>query len=376
MKDTNRTVTEMGGCRCSYKNCERATNNSEKNFHFFHYPSKDFERSLKWIANAKKPAFLDLPKDQLRNKVVCQNHFEMHCFTNANKKRLVHHAVPTLDMGCTDKPETVNVKVLQSDANGTVFTVDTESMNAHEINKVRSFLITNGDVVPAHSSQEEASDVEEIEITKHELYNSYDDYKMEDTMEGIQESSVKNEPNDISERFKPTKSTKIVLENENLEISIPVPPLTPRPIFSIPVPPLTPRPVLVHMTGSISPNKKTTPIRCDSPNIFSLSKTVEKHTKEIQKLKKVLRSRMRKTKYKKREILNKLRTLIPSTLYAAVSLHMFRKQEHFTHAEKHFLTTLYQSPPAVISVLNNQFKWKLPDSDQVRNMLLNQSELT
>ncbi|KAK5639099.1 hypothetical protein RI129_011591 [Pyrocoelia pectoralis] len=367
----------MGGCRCSYKNCERATNNSEKNFHFFHYPSKDFERSLKWIANAKKPAFLDLPKDQLRNKVVCQNHFEMHCFTNANKKRLVHHAVPTLDMGCTDNPETVSVKVLQSDANGTVFTVDTESMNVHEINKVRSFLITNGDVVPAHSSPEEGSDVDEIEISKHELYsNSYDDFKIEDTMEGIEEISAKNESNDISEHFKPTESTNIVLENDNLEISFPVPPLTPRPVFSIPVPPLTPRPVLVRMTDSISQNKKTTPISCDSPDIFSLSKTVQKHTKEITKLKKVLNARMRKTKFKKREILNKLRSLIPSTLYAAVSLHMFRKREHFTHAEKHFLTTLYQSPPAVISVLNNQFKWKLPDSDQVRNMLLNCPKLT
>lgn len=403
----------MGGCRCSYKNCERATNNSEKNFHFFHYPSKDYERSLKWIANARKPLFLDLPKDQLRNKVICQNHFEPHYFTNVSKKRLIQAAVPTLDVGCSDKPQAVNVIVLQADEKGTVFTVDTELINVRNVDKVRSFLIANGDVVPANATLEEENESNKPEQSEFQLYsNSSDDLKVEDQMEVVQETFVKTELYNNNDQFVIPEVSSVPFHNDGpktIGVSPASPP--PAPYTSAPIPNKPPSTKKLNTTSpekkpntiSVSPpsppstctpvpntsaslsntpplkNKFTTSVEKKrkevSPNMSSISKTVEKHTKEIMKLKNILRSRIRKTKRTKMDLLSKLRSLIPSTLCAAVSLHLFKKEENFTHTEKQFLRALHESSPTVIDVLNDRLKWKLPRSDVVRNMLLNRNKL-
>ncbi|KAB0801212.1 hypothetical protein PPYR_05566 [Photinus pyralis] len=400
----------MGGCRCSYKNCKRSTNNSEKNFHFFHYPSKDYERSLKWIANARKPLFLDLPKDQLRNKVVCQNHFEPHYFTNVSKKRLIQAAVPTLDVGCTDEPQAVKVTVLQADEKGTVFTVDTEPINVRDVNQVRSFLIANGDIVPASAALEGQNETQIRDQS--ELYsNSYNDLKVEDQMEVVQETFVKTELDNNNDQYDIPELTSIPLRNGGpktvrVPASPPPVPNTSAPVpnaallkkklntilpeknlstisVSPPPPPPTFTPVLIkEVLPNSLPLKKKLPTTSSeekpkevSPNISSISKTVEKHTKEIMNLKKILRSRIHKTKRTKMDLLSKLRTLIPSTLCAAVSLHLFKKEENFTHGEKQFLRALHESSPTVIDVLNDRLKWKLPRSDVVRNMLLNRNKL-
>lgn len=92
----------MGGCRCVYRSCQSSTNITP-GLHYFHFPIRDPDRCEQWIKNARKPTFRSIPREKLRNKVVCSLHFEEHCFTNEKKDRLIHNAIPTL--GCEDEQE-------------------------------------------------------------------------------------------------------------------------------------------------------------------------------------------------------------------------------------------------------------------------------
>lgn len=155
----------MGGCRCSYKNCKSATKTTE-NLHFFHYPVKHTERCRKWIQNACKPNFYDLAEDQLRNKVVCELHFEERCFTNISRKRLLHDAIPTLDAGAEEtKPHRMefistqsnndsDIQVLPASDDGTIFTLDADSLQqAPAPDKVESYIYQDGVLVPVYKNQ-------------------------------------------------------------------------------------------------------------------------------------------------------------------------------------------------------------------------------
>lgn len=86
---------EMGGCRCTFRGCDNSTVINPK-MHFFHFPYKDVARCKKWAANSGNLDFLDLPDSKLRNKVVCEDHFQDHCFMNFKKERLIKTAVPNL----------------------------------------------------------------------------------------------------------------------------------------------------------------------------------------------------------------------------------------------------------------------------------------
>ncbi|KFB53517.1 AGAP004377-PA-like protein [Anopheles sinensis] len=85
----------MGGCRCTFRNCENGTA-SRKELHYFRYPIRDPERLKEWIQLANREEFLNLPKDKLGNKVVCQEHFERRMFMNYLCDRLTRFAVPRL----------------------------------------------------------------------------------------------------------------------------------------------------------------------------------------------------------------------------------------------------------------------------------------
>lgn len=69
----------MGGCRCSYRNC---TVRSDGKTHLFHYPVFDKLRCHQWILNARNYDSLNLTVSQLRNKVICQHHFQDVMFMN------------------------------------------------------------------------------------------------------------------------------------------------------------------------------------------------------------------------------------------------------------------------------------------------------
>ncbi|XP_050070128.1 uncharacterized protein LOC126558203 [Anopheles maculipalpis] len=85
----------MGGCRCTFRECENGTS-ARKDLHYFRYPIRDRERLVVWAKNANHMEYLDLPIDKLSNKVVCQDHFERPMFMNELRERLTKLAIPRL----------------------------------------------------------------------------------------------------------------------------------------------------------------------------------------------------------------------------------------------------------------------------------------
>lgn len=117
----------MGGCRCTFRQCENSSS-SKPGMHFFHFPIRDWPRLETWAQNASKTDFMTLPLSKLKNKVVCQDHFENRMFMNYLKEGLVKTAVPTLDIlqdGSVLNVETNEVSereewiVPEKDSNGT-----------------------------------------------------------------------------------------------------------------------------------------------------------------------------------------------------------------------------------------------------------------
>ncbi|XP_065073290.1 titin [Ochlerotatus camptorhynchus] len=86
----------MGGCRCTFRNCENSTS-SRPGMHFFHFPIRDWDRLEIWASNADKLEFKNLPLSKLKNKVICQDHFENRMFMNYLMEGLVKTAIPTLE---------------------------------------------------------------------------------------------------------------------------------------------------------------------------------------------------------------------------------------------------------------------------------------
>ncbi|KAJ8979103.1 hypothetical protein NQ317_014115 [Molorchus minor] len=127
-------------------------------FIFFHYPVKHKERCKIWIENANKPQFCDLEEDQLRNKVICEYHFEDRWFPNSQKKRLLQGAVPTLDGDAVEDPvpepttclpsQLHDVQILPANEDGTIFVLDTDAM-FNRSQKVESYIYKNGVILPA-----------------------------------------------------------------------------------------------------------------------------------------------------------------------------------------------------------------------------------
>lgn len=89
--------------------------------HFFHFPFRDLPRCEKWAEYSNNLAFLQLPINQLRNKVVCENHFKEQCFMNIKRERLTKFAIPTLLR--TKNGEVVDFEIDKS--NPTIYDVQT-----------------------------------------------------------------------------------------------------------------------------------------------------------------------------------------------------------------------------------------------------------
>lgn len=99
-------IDNMGGCRCTFRNCKNSSQNSPK-WHFFHYPARDMARCTKWAEYADRLDLLDLPFEKLRNKVVCEAHFTEPNFMNIKHERLIQRAIPTIMI--TDNGEKVDL---------------------------------------------------------------------------------------------------------------------------------------------------------------------------------------------------------------------------------------------------------------------------
>lgn len=85
----------MGGCRCTFRSCTNNTANSPA-MHFFHFPVRDPKRLQQWMKNSNNLDFVSLQDSQLKNRVVCQEHFRDDCFMNYLHDKLTQRAVPSL----------------------------------------------------------------------------------------------------------------------------------------------------------------------------------------------------------------------------------------------------------------------------------------
>lgn len=144
----------MGGCRCTFRNCENSTQNSPS-MHFFHFPFRDLPRCEKWAEYSNNLAFLQLPINQLRNKVVCENHFKEPCFMNIKRERLTKFAIPTLLR--TKNGDIVDFEIDQS--NPTIYDVQTtKTSKYYEPPTFKPIKLLNskaGKVQPANVLREE-----------------------------------------------------------------------------------------------------------------------------------------------------------------------------------------------------------------------------
>lgn len=350
----------MGGCRCSYKNCKSATKTTE-NVHFFHYPVKHTERCRKWIENAAKPSFFDLAEDQLRNKVVCELHFEDKCFTNIQRKRLLHDAVPTLDVGCEEEKSLVdqyksrhydNVQVLPANEDRTIFTVDTDSMqNIPESEEIESYIYRNGTLVPLLKN----------ESTDQELVYAIDDSDMN--------VSVTSQANGNEVYF-----SGVTAEEQESEGNFHI---VYNDCFSSASKQVTAKPPKAANGAS-----GTSKMHHYKTNIMEVSKhqsnkqlktkkfaqQMKHHSREIASIKRLLKySLAQKTSKRASKIsaLNFLRSQLPPTLFSVVS-YAIRSESASTLSDEEidFFKTFYTTSPAVFEMFKDKYCWKLPDPNQ------------
>lgn len=99
----------MGGCRCSYGKCTNSSYNSP-NTHFFHYPVKDRKRCAEWVRRANDHNLCKLPEAKLKNKVICDKHFNIKSFMNYRRDKLLFNAVPEIENNVID----TNINLLPS----------------------------------------------------------------------------------------------------------------------------------------------------------------------------------------------------------------------------------------------------------------------
>lgn len=363
-------VLVMGGCRCSYKNCKSATKTTE-NLHFFHYPVKHTERCRKWIENACKPQFFDLAEDQLRNKVVCELHFEERCFTNISRRRLLHDAIPTLDAGAEDDivqrveyhPNHIQsdeIHVLPANEDGTLFTVDTDSFQQIPASdKIESYIYSNGALVP--------------------LYKTEPDSVEQNVIYTVEDSHMENE-----RRNSKSRNGNVVLHNsgkQNLQ------PKTYRLLFDTFTESESTETVamddedtsnctidsqLEESKHSIESNtmeiddgqqKKVKNVQVVNTK---MAQRVKQHSKEIALLKKTLKSTViqNRQKYKK-SALGSLAPLLPPTLYSLVKRSVKKGEVDSTEQDMELFREIHTASPALYDNLREKYGWNLPDSSSL-----------
>lgn len=361
-------ILAMGGCRCSYKNCKSATKTTE-NLHFFHYPVKHTERCRKWIENACKPQFFDLAEDQLRNKVVCELHFEERCFTNINRRRLLHDAIPTLDAGAEEEVTHVEyrpsvtqsdeIQVLPANEDGTLFTVDTDSFQQIPMSeKIESYIYNNGALVPLYKT--EPVGVEESVV-----------YTLEDTNMGRSEQRVPKSKNTVI-----NTNTNVVFngsEKNNFQSR------TYKLLFNSLTDSEGTTSVAMdedETSNGTSDNRseqnrknsnsgkveeKATRIERNVLNTKML-KRVKQHSKDIALLKKTLKSTVIPNRQKYRKYaLSSLAPVLPSTLFSLLKRNVKKGEVDVAQEELELYKEIYAASSSLYSSLKEKYGWNLPD---------------
>lgn len=338
----------MGGCRCSYKNCKNNTKMSES-AHFFHYPVKQKERCKAWIENAQKPEYFNLDEFQLRNKVVCEVHFQDECFVNAEKKRLLTTAVPTLDGdNCYDdqpyvppptkvrsyikksaydhknNSEIDDIKLVPANEDGTIFVLDSPMIKTSK--KVMSYTYQDDSLVPSIDIKCESTEDENCMNTN----NPYQ------ALLQIHQKTPK--PNVVN------LNQSLFGDQDN------------------------PSSINTFIKREMSPPHETNEVPLED----IISKTVEnkflqkleKHSKELTQIKKVLKVKQTSPKLSKTQVLRYLKLRIPSTLYTLVNLALDTGYD-LNETDEVFFKTIYEVSPQLYKTLAEDYKWNIPEIEDV-----------
>lgn len=356
----------MGGCRCSFRDCPNTT--KTENIHFFHYPVKQKERCRIWIENARKPHFCNLEEDQLRNKVICDQHFEYKWFPNPQKKRLLQGAIPTLpgkydeDNSVGSKENQIEVKVppfashdqdiqvLPANEDGTVFILDTDAMFTKS-QKIESYVYQNGMVVPSslipssfvpsqniksyssskgNESRIKKERINETEQTRHVSVPT--NFEM-DTNELI----VKHEIPDYTEK---SNDSRLVELEENYEV----------------------------VTKKLATEEKVLGNYIKQQKDDHLDKSylrkIKQHSRDIASIKKMLKEKAMSEKPNISCILSALKEYLPPSLFTIVTLNLNQECE-FTEEDVDFFTVIHRASPEVYQLLVDKFNWNLPSVDVV-----------
>ena len=382
----------MGGCRCSYRTCKSATKISGE-LHFFHYPVKHKERCQQWINNARKPEFLNLPDDQLRNKVVCNLHFEARYFTNIQRKRLVHDAVPTLNVGCEDESmnesmEYKDINVLPANADGTIFTVDTDSLQQKlDDDSICTYSLRNGTIIPVYT---ENSDVEQVVYTivendvreinsNHEkntekrnfLYVSQQHQQAGDNeyVSNFNGHICKEEVCDtsVSESVPETQVTNIDLVNQEEE-TMEVVYITEHSEQSDMKEESVNNDSGIVLQKNGSKNKKNVKNFGINRLRRNLIRQMKVHSKEITSIKRALLFNGLRVS-KSISPFKLLKGIIPPTLFGALTLHLHKKKSNFSKNEIEFLKIIYSYSPDLYNTFSQKLSWNLPGPSIIQEIL-------
>lgn len=358
----------MGGCRCSYKNCKSATKTTE-NLHFFHYPVKHTERCRKWIENASKPQFFDLAEDQLRNKVVCELHFEDKCFTNVSRRRLLHDAIPTLD--AESEQEVCNVEytnnvqyaeainVVPASADGTLFTVDTDSFQQIPVSqKIDSYVYNNGALVPIYKS-EAINVVEESVLYAVENSNIEVEHRVTKAQNGVALGQNNVQPQTYKLVFNNLAQGEVAecmsldeIDEPNQEETSNSAPDSPPQQFTLNL-----------ASNQIEIEEK--PLKKEKGIVNTkVPQRVNHNSKEITYLKKTLKFAPVPNHYKnKKTLLTALASIIPPTLYTLVTRTAITNSEvDITDEDVECFKEIYTTSPNLYKNLREKYGWNFPDA--------------
>ncbi|XP_050314596.1 uncharacterized protein LOC126749032 [Anthonomus grandis grandis] len=355
----------MGGCRCSYKSCLNTTKLAD-NIHFFHFPVNNRERCITWIENSGKPNFYDLEEDQLRNKVICEVHFEEKYFTNNQRRRLALSAIPTLDGDYMEQPTSPmepdpapvytpsnqynDVRVIPANDDGTVFVLDTENMFTISP-KIESYIIKNGVLVKTNSAQPTRNT--QGKPAKPPTSNRFTKVSGNSCILTAAEKEIAN----INTPPGPTKTVKPTVVQPSSS-SMEVVPIDNEEQESVEV---------VYENGSSEPQKPevVTP-SAPKPGVNkNYLKKIKQHSRDIASIKRMLKEKiMEPPKPDIKTILSELQPQIPASLFTIISLILGEKNE-LDEEDIEFFTTFHRGSPETYQMLSLKYKWNLPSVDIV-----------
>lgn len=310
---------------------------------------KQKERCKAWINKACKPSFFDLDEYQLRNKVVCEVHFADNCFLNAEKKRLLAQAIPTLDgdflydepaptfihsnidkvKPSMNSPKMEDIQVLPANEDGTVFVLDTYP--SYKVNKeVKSYILNDDALFPIEKKDHGVS-----RIKQEPEFQDQEEYILGDNNEFsvIQNSStpMRKIPAPLLKQGKPNYE---ILNTNDSALRVPSP------------------------TKTMSTEALESLI-CKTVETKYLHK-LKQHTKDLNQIKKVLKmSRQKKNCLNNSSVLRYLKLRLPASLHTLISLSLNDEYE-LNEEDENFFKNLHDSSSKTYQFLSDDCGWRMP----------------